>query len=61
MPEVNTDRFNDSAFQHIGHSTAVLLPGRPECECGCWASLKINGNYRCDDCAAQEGVERIRE
>jgi hypothetical protein len=32
---------------------------KPECECGCAAKIKINGEFRCWECAEDEGVERI--
>ena len=54
--EVENNVAND-ALHRVQYVTHVTY--RPECECGCYAKLKINGQYRCWDCAEDEGVERV--
>lgn len=61
MPAVDTDRFSDNAFAYQGRTVLNVVPASPVCDCGCWASVKINNEPKCWDCAEEEGVERIRE
>ncbi|MDF2814465.1 MAG: hypothetical protein K0Q81_665 [Paenibacillus sp.] len=56
MIEVENNVVNER-LHPIRYITPVSY--KPECDCGSWAKLKINGQYRCWECAECEGVERV--
>lgn len=42
------------------HRLPVEMEDWPTCDCGSQAYLLIEGNLRCLECAADEGVELLR-
>ncbi|AVF25064.1 hypothetical protein ERICIV_00860 [Paenibacillus larvae subsp. larvae] len=51
---------NGMTRPYYTHELPVVTEDWPTCDCGSRAYLLIEGNLRCLDCAADEGVELLK-